>query len=88
MATMTVRKTTIMVELVMENQWILSSGLPRRYTSQRLDHDTSDSSHTTSYVKITYRLRFVEGVGSGGWLVMVSGFQWLVFLGYSEYLVV
>mmetsp|Transcript_39507 Transcript_39507/g.88388 ORF Transcript_39507/g.88388 Transcript_39507/m.88388 type:complete len:286 (+) Transcript_39507:267-1124(+) len=52
-ATITVRKTTIMVELVMENQWMFSSGFPRRYTSQRFAHSTSDSSHIMSYVKIT-----------------------------------
>jgi len=51
MATITVRKTTIMVELVMENQWILSSGLPLRYRSHRCAHRSSDFSHEMSYEK-------------------------------------
>mmetsp|Transcript_108723 Transcript_108723/g.316358 ORF Transcript_108723/g.316358 Transcript_108723/m.316358 type:complete len:217 (-) Transcript_108723:807-1457(-) len=53
MATMTVRKTTIIVELVMENQWILSSGLPRRYTSHRCDHSVPTSSQAMSNVCTT-----------------------------------
>jgi hypothetical protein len=57
--------------------------LPRRYTSQRFDHATSDSSHTTSYVKITFELGL--GLGGGGKRFSVVG---ILGVGYSEYLVV
>ena len=51
-ATMPVRKSTIMRELTIENQWICSSPMSR-YVSQREAHLMSDASHLTSYVKTT-----------------------------------
>ena len=51
-ATMPVRKSTIMSELTIENQWICSSPI-RRYVSHRDAHLISLASHLTSYVKMT-----------------------------------
>mmetsp|Transcript_23134 Transcript_23134/g.71540 ORF Transcript_23134/g.71540 Transcript_23134/m.71540 type:complete len:232 (-) Transcript_23134:489-1184(-) len=52
MATMPDRKSTIISELMIENQWIWSSVMSR-YVSQRLAHLISDSRKRTSYVKMT-----------------------------------
>lgn len=52
MATMPERKSTIISELMMENQWICSSPISR-YVSHRLAHLMSECSHFTSYVNTT-----------------------------------
>jgi len=74
------RNMTITRELMMANQWILSSVICR-YTSQRVPHFTSERSHTTSYVHTTsvdsLGLIFIGSCGSNapvGGCVHVASF--------------
>ena len=70
-ATMPERKSTIISELMIENQWIWSSPI-KRYVSQREAHLISENSHLTSYVKMTSPSAAGSGVAVDIELQLVS----------------
>ena len=62
---MPVRKSTIMSELMMENQWMSSSSPDMRKMSQRCDHGTSLRSQMTSYVYTTVPTSAAASISCG-----------------------